>query len=223
MRAQALFASLAISVGAVLGSSPAPASTYLNYVLGHGYGGNFGSDPGSITTFGQVFTAPESQLDEWGFLINTEGDSGNAKFVLANWDGTAAVGPALVESGEFALQASSVESFYTLGGIFTHLTVGKSYVAYFTVAGVSNPIGAALFGQSSQNGGLSGGDTFADGGDPLTSAVFWDQPVGEFNGNFIFDASFSTPVTTPVPAALPLFATALGGVGFLGWRRKQRA
>jgi hypothetical protein len=30
-------------------------------------------------------------------------------------------------------------------------------------------------------------------------------------------------VVTPVPAALPLFATGLGGLGLLGWRRKRKA
>jgi hypothetical protein len=29
--------------------------------------------------------------------------------------------------------------------------------------------------------------------------------------------------TTPIPAALPLFASALGGLGFVGWRRKRAA
>jgi hypothetical protein len=28
---------------------------------------------------------------------------------------------------------------------------------------------------------------------------------------------------TPLPAALPLFATGLGGLGLLGWRRKRKA
>jgi len=28
--------------------------------------------------------------------------------------------------------------------------------------------------------------------------------------------------TTPLPAALPLFATGLGALGLLGWRRKQK-
>jgi hypothetical protein len=30
-------------------------------------------------------------------------------------------------------------------------------------------------------------------------------------------------VETPLPAALPLFATGLGGLGLLGWRRKRKA
>jgi len=29
--------------------------------------------------------------------------------------------------------------------------------------------------------------------------------------------------TTPLPAALPLFATGLGALGLLGWRRKRKS
>jgi hypothetical protein len=34
---------------------------------------------------------------------------------------------------------------------------------------------------------------------------------------------YESVVTTPLPAALPLLLTGLGGIGFLGWRRKQQA
>ena len=30
------------------------------------------------------------------------------------------------------------------------------------------------------------------------------------------------PIATPLPAALPLFATGLGALGLLGWRRKRK-
>lgn len=36
--------------------------------------------------------------------------------------------------------------------------------------------------------------------------------------NYVFDQI----ATTPLPAALPLFATGLGGLGLLGWRRKRK-
>jgi hypothetical protein len=35
--------------------------------------------------------------------------------------------------------------------------------------------------------------------------------------------SLAPTTNTPLPAALPLFATGLGGLGLLGWRRKRKA
>jgi len=38
------------------------------------------------------------------------------------------------------------------------------------------------------------------------------------------DQSFTLEIgQTPIPAALPLFATGLGALGLLGWRRKRKA
>jgi hypothetical protein len=60
--------------------------------------------------------------------------------------------------------------------------------------------------------------------DPLANPFF---PPG---GNCYFfgcTVDFSTPIysiaTTPLPGALPLFATGLGALGLLGWRRKRKA
>jgi hypothetical protein len=37
------------------------------------------------------------------------------------------------------------------------------------------------------------------------------------------DQSFTLEIgTAPIPAALPLFATGLGGLGLIGWRRKRK-
>jgi hypothetical protein len=49
------------------------------------------------------------------------------------------------------------------------------------------------------------------------------------DGNNIARAETETVIVgptvgaTPLPAALPLFATGLGGLGVLGWRRKRKA
>jgi len=43
--------------------------------------------------------------------------------------------------------------------------------------------------------------------------------AGTFNAAFSLDGV----VTTPLPGALPLFATGLGALGLLGWRRKRKA
>jgi hypothetical protein len=45
-------------------------------------------------------------------------------------------------------------------------------------------------------------------------------PAGAPNCNNYIGTSAGT---VPIPAALPLFATGLGGLGLLGWRRKRKA
>ena len=57
----------------------------------------------------------------------------------------------------------------------------------------------------------------ANGGDPNT-LYFTDGINGEADG--LFGAIQSE---TPLPAALPLFATGLGALGLFGWRRKRKA
>jgi len=41
------------------------------------------------------------------------------------------------------------------------------------------------------------------------------------SANIVIDDIYVT--TTPLPAALPLFGTGLGPMGFVGWWRKRRA
>ena len=54
----------------------------------------------------------------------------------------------------------------------------------------------------------------------------WDIPFPTTAGPLVFNfnttATFSAHVV-PLPAALPLFATGLGALGLLGWRRKKAA
>jgi hypothetical protein len=71
----------------------------------------------------------------------------------------------------------------------------------------------------------------------LAAAAVNSCPPGSctFGGSFIIPTSgFAslngtlnfgsfTVATTPIPAALPLLASALGGLGFVGWRRRQAA
>ena len=45
------------------------------------------------------------------------------------------------------------------------------------------------------------------------------EPVGGFQ----FATEVAGTGATPLPAALPLFASGLGALGLLGWRRKRKA
>jgi hypothetical protein len=47
--------------------------------------------------------------------------------------------------------------------------------------------------------------------------------IGGLPFNSTSAAGQAVPRGTPLPTALPLFATGLGGLGLLGWRRKRKS
>jgi hypothetical protein len=54
--------------------------------------------------------------------------------------------------------------------------------------------------------------------------IFAADPFSDFGPNSRADGIVTTESTaTSLPAALPLFATGLGALGLLGWRRKRQA
>jgi hypothetical protein len=112
-------------------------------------------------------------------------------------------------------------------------------------ASVSDPydgnLSGTLGGPSEINMHLNGSDSF------IIFEAHFSDPVGSFSGSGPYAALLGTecafptgPATcnpsdgysftgtltadpTPLPAALPLFATGIGGLGLLGWRRKRKA
>jgi hypothetical protein len=52
--------------------------------------------------------------------------------------------------------------------------------------------------------------------------VNWEGAGGQVGDTITVDLSVDGPIT-PLPAALPLFATGIGALGLLGWRRKRKA
>ncbi len=66
---------------------------------------------------------------------------------------------------------------------------------------------------------IAGGLTF--GPDDIFVNVVGDAPA--VGGELILDVITGTPTATPLPATLPLFASGLGALGLLGWRRKRKA
>jgi hypothetical protein len=49
----------------------------------------------------------------------------------------------------------------------------------------------------------------------------FDEKISGGDG-FAFDYAAVSPIVTPLPNALPLFATGLAGLGLFGWRRKKK-
>src|SRR5215510_10293158 len=82
---------------------------------------------------------------------------------------------------------------------------------------VSNPGLSEFFSSSTTNTGHFVLDQIVGSFDLTTVAVMSN------NGLFVATVIPEITSATPVPAALPLFATGLGALGLLGWRRKKKA
>ena len=62
--------------------------------------------------------------------------------------------------------------------------------------------------------------TASASGDPF---IFIDPSVSGYSIELSDGVANGLLSSTPLPAALPLFATGLGAMGLLGWRRKRKA
>ena len=68
--------------------------------------------------------------------------------------------------------------------------------------------------------GLGGGEVLESSLQPGLNGILQNHHIW-FDPNLVVVPP--TPGDTPLPAALPLFATGLGALGLLGWRRKRKA
>jgi hypothetical protein len=111
----------------------------------------------------------------------------------------------------------------TLTGLNTNGTFTNPFTAGTTTGGVGN------LGPNNVNLGLSVGQFLSFTGFNLTYDVVSLTSPELFNNVLLLGSAGSVTgsivdaPTTPLPAALPLFATGLGALGLLGWRRKRKA
>lgn len=176
-------------------------------------------DP-DTTSYGEVFKAPGGSLSSWSFYVN--GPTGAFDLVIADWDGSKAVGPALytASSGSASTSAAPLgETKFTWSGINLGLTASEDYIAYITTADVSGPTTQVGVGGTSS-------DTYADGGfyflnssgvDPLTlnnDWSSWDIP------DMAFDATF-VDAEVPEPATLTIWTLGALGCAAAAYRRRK--
>ena len=144
------------------------------------------------------------------FTINLFLDNGGSTLVNQTWSGTDAISGFTIDAGTYHASYSTLYpswSFQTdASGVLT----------------VTNFYGTDSSSNNQDNFGSFTGDV-----------VFGSPEFIDFfgRGNLYADAPqtvadwtvTAAAATTPLPAALPLFATGLGGLGLLGWRRKKKA
>ncbi len=179
-----------------------------------------------LVVAGMAGTAQAATLDFSGFA---SGDTGLS--ILDVGDATVSVPGGTVfiyHPGEFGAfstsgglcaltESGNCETDWTL--TFDYAVTNLTFEAAFFHRGDSVEVeyynGATLLGSSFVT---AAGVTDLSGVGMITSLFFNDSSKGAgFGfGDFAFAA-------IPLPAAFPLFATALAGMGLLGWRRKRKA
>jgi hypothetical protein len=163
----------------------------------------------------------------------------NETFVGTGTDNT--FGPFnATESATIALSGPNPPNISLTNGTFDFTFGSGSLIGTFTGSGTSPKVTISFL----ITAGLLPGDTGSATGtgefDSDTNTV-----TGSYSGNIFgpdgpnacvgLTAGFcvnnagalvlspAVPSPTPLPAALPLFATGLGGLGLLGWRKKKKA
>jgi hypothetical protein len=191
--------------------NPAQASIYTNVAATFDLINHLGA-PDS-TSYGQHFIAPSDSLLQDFTFYASEGERGNVSFVIAQWDGQKAVGPALFSQSNIFYNAGS----QALGAnnINLSLTSGHEYIAYLTTANQQSPLSNVFMKGSNNDGGLSGGFRYlnTNGADPLLSSTAWQSYSSP---DLMYTASFTTPVPEPETYAL----LGMGLIVLLASRRK---
>ena len=84
----------------------------------------------------------------------------------------------------------------------------------------TNPVFSIFSPTTNHTGGFVGWEGLDPNGYAETS---YDAHSGTVDGTLALIEIGTAPGATPLPAALPLFASGLGALGLLGWRRKRKA
>ncbi len=155
-----------------------------------------GTVTGFITTNGALGPLGQSDLIAWSLTLNSGSSSNTITDLDSNFT---------QENGHFT--ATALGLFYNFNGLDGDMIFDSNF-GNGTFCMTSGTYLCAL-------GRRGDVDTIA----PLYYTSTTDTAWQFRSGNY----QFATVSGVPLPAALPLFATGLGALGVLGWRRKRKA
>jgi endo-1,4-beta-xylanase len=199
---------------ALLAAYPAEASVVANYDFEDGTVQGWTSFAGSSTptnTTAAAFSGTHSLLTTTG-STGSGGPGISLSSILLPGATYTITGYVMLVPGELATNAN-----FTM---FRSDPACSGGVCFDTIGSFQVSVDALHWSQ------IGGSYTFSS---PATGALLYAQLIGPSTAeSFYLDdvvINETSPPTsaTPVPAALPLFATGLGALGLLGWRRKRKA
>jgi len=131
--------------------------------------------------------------------------------------------------GFYQLLSGKYSAFTDVGGTITSFLVpGSQSTQALGVNDLGQIVGDYVDSSGTMFGFLDTGGTFTTINPPGATSTTangindLDQIVGFYTDANGATLGFETTVVTPLPAALPLFATGLVGLVLLGWRRKKK-
>ncbi len=195
-------------------------TTYQN--TGTGSISQFGSP--DTTSYGEVFTLSSAMtLSAWDFYALQGSAAGNLDLVISAWNGSTAAGSPLYTSSNFAYAGGAEALAFT--GINTTLAAGD-YIAYATVAGVSNPVLACASPACTALSTSTGTGTIGDGlvyanttGASPQGSNSWSPSSSGLNLQFTADFKPLTAPEIDPASAVSGLTLLLGGLVVLRGRR----
>ena len=155
-------------------------------------------------------------ISDFQFFANLP-TGGDVKFMI--WMQTSTT-QSLVHNNTVTFAASSTQSWISSGPISFNLVAGDTYyfglIANNTELDIGNIYPLMFYTSNGLTALTSGNSNYTNFSSPVLSTS-----VGIVELGLRLDTG--TVSAVPLPATLPLFATGLGALGLLGWRRKKKA